>query len=220
LSPPAASRTASAHGDRRSARARPRRTGRIVALLLAVLVGIGAWSIVQGYGPVDEAVRDIVLPLRYEDVIRQQARDKDLDPALIAAVIYEESKFEDRTSSAGARGVMQVTPQTAQFIANKSGGSAFVVGDLATPQVNISYGSWYLRYLRGLYDGDTTLAVAAYNAGETNVDRWVAEAGGIEEFDHRTDIPFRETRNYVAGVIEHRRLYRRHYRRELGIGRS
>ncbi len=196
---------------------RPRRTGRIVALLLAVLVGIGAWSIVQGYGPVDEAVRDIVLPLRYEDVIRQQARDKDLDPALIAAVIYEESKFEDRTSSAGARGVMQVTPQTAQFIANKSGGSAFVVGDLATPQVNISYGSWYLRHLLGLYDGDATLAVAAYNAGETNVDRWVARAGGIDSFDPAEDIPFKETREYVADVADKRRLYRRHYRRELGL---
>lgn len=191
-----------------------------MALLLAALAGIGIWLVVEGYGPVDEAVRDIVLPLRYEDVIRQQAREKDLDPALVAAVIYEESKFEDRTSPAGARGVMQLTPQTARFIARKSGGSAFVLEDLATPQVNISYGAWYLRYLRGLYDGDHTLAVAAYNAGETNVDRWVAEAGGVEHFDHRTDIPFQETRNYVAGVIEHRRLYRRHYRRELGIGRG
>ncbi len=221
MTPPAtSSRKAPSRGGRRGAPGRPRRPGRIVALILAVLVGVGVWSLVQGYGPVDEAVRDIVLPLRYEDVIRQQAREKDLDPALIAAVIYKESKFEDRTSPAGARGVMQVTPETAQFIARKSGGSAFVLGDLATPQVNISYGSWYLRYLRAVYDGDTTLAVAAYNAGATNVDRWVTEAGGREAFDHRTDIPFRETRNYVARVIEHRRLYRRHYRRELGIGRS
>ena len=189
----------------------------MVALVLAGVLATGALALAGGYGPFDEAVREIVLPLKHEDIIRQQAEDKDLDAALIAAVIYEESRFEDRTSPAGARGIMQITPETARFIARKSGGRAFVLGDLATPQVNIAYGSWYLRYMTALYDGDETLAVAAYNAGETNVDRWVAAAGGIDEFDPETDIPFPETRDYVRDVAEKRELYRERYERELGL---
>ncbi len=213
---------ASSRSRRGAGRARggkPVRGGRrrILALVLAAVVTGGALLAAGGYAPFEEAVRQIVLPLKHEDIIRQQAEEKDLDPALIAAVIYEESRFEDRTSPAGARGIMQITPETARFIARKSGGSAFVLGDLATPQVNISYGSWYLRYMTRLYDGDETLAVAAYNAGETNVDRWVAAAGGIDDFDPETDIPFPETRDYVRDVAEKRELYRERYQRELGL---
>jgi soluble lytic murein transglycosylase len=160
---------------------------------------------------------EVPLSLRHEDIIRQQAEEKDLDPTLIAAVIYEESGFRPRTSPAGAKGLMQIIPETAWFIAHKSGGTAFVLGDLATPQVNISYGSWYLRYQIDLYDGDETLGLAAYNAGEANVDRWVAAAGGIDEFDPAEDIPFPETRDYVLDVAEKRELYEERYARELGL---
>ena len=190
-----------------------RRRRLALGLLLALTVGAGAalW-----FGPGDEALREITLPLRHEDIIRQQAADKDLDPALIAAVIYQESKFRPRTSSAGAEGLMQILPSTAKFIAKRSGGTAFVPSDLATPQVNIAYGSYYLRYLLNRYDGNETLAVAAYNAGETNVSRRIADAGGAGEFDS-ADIPFPETRNYVKRVEEHKADYRRHYARELGL---
>src|SRR5215218_6075433 len=86
----------------------------------------------------------LALQLRHEDIIRQQARDKGLDPALIAGVIYAESHFIDgRTSSAGAEGLMQLTPATAQYIARKSGGTQFRVSDLGTAQVNIAYGAFY-----------------------------------------------------------------------------
>ena len=78
-----------------------------------------------GAGPLGEAVREITLPLRHDDIIRQQASDKDVDAALIAAVIYEESRFRDQTSHAGARGLMQITPETADFIARRSGGVRF-----------------------------------------------------------------------------------------------
>ena len=104
---------------------------------------------------VEDAIKEITLPLRHEDIIRQQARDKNLDPALIAAVIYRESKFRDQTSKAGAKGLMQILPETAEFIARKTGGTEFEQGDLADPQINISYGCWYLRYLLDRYDGNT-----------------------------------------------------------------
>jgi soluble lytic murein transglycosylase len=201
---------------RRPARARAvarrRRLGAIIAVaaLTAAVVVVAA-----RLGP--EAVRELTLPLKHEDVIRQQAAKKDLDPALIAAVIYQESKFRDRTSSAGAKGLMQILPGTAKFIARKSGGTAFELRDLGTPQINIAYGSWYLRYLLRRYDGNTKLAVAAYNAGETNVDAWVSKAGGPDKFDAVRDIPFPETRAYVSVVLEKQKEYRHNYAHELGI---
>src|ERR671930_208979 len=124
----------------------------------------------------DKAVHEISLPLRHEDIIRQQAADKSLDPSLIAGVIYVESRFRDQTSRAGAKGLMQILPATADYIARKSGGTRFVQGDLADPQINISYGSWYLRYLLQRYHRNVALALAAYNAGEGKVDEWWQDA--------------------------------------------
>jgi soluble lytic murein transglycosylase len=181
--------------------------GLLAAVVAAVLVS----------GVLDEAVREITLPLRHDDIIRQQAADKHVDAALIAAVIYEESRFRDQTSNAGARGLMQITPETADFIARRSGGVRFEQSDLATPQINIAYGAWYLRYLIDRYDGNETLAVAAYNAGQTNVDRWVEAAGGPEQFDTARHIPFPETRAYVKNVADRRGEYRSHYGSELGL---
>jgi soluble lytic murein transglycosylase len=201
---------------RRPAGAGARRR-RIAAVIAAATVGAATAAAVTGLGPLGDAVRRITLPLAHEDIIRQQAREKKIDPALIAAVIYEESKFRDQTSHAGARGLMQITPSTARFIARDSGGTRFTQADLATPQVNISYGAYYLRYLLRRYDGNETLAVAAYNAGETNVSAWVARAGGVEGFDSEQHIPFPETRKYVEGVLHHRGQYRDHYADELGL---
>jgi soluble lytic murein transglycosylase len=182
-----------------------------VAGLLAAVVAV----VISGV--LDEAVREITLPLRHDDIIRQQAADKHVDAALIAAVIYEESRFRDQTSNAGARGLMQITPETADFIAHRSGGIRFEQSDLATPQINIAYGAWYLRYLIDRYKGNETLAIAAYNAGMGNVDRWVAKAGGPANFDSAKHIPFPETRAYVQNVMDRREQYRQHYKDELGL---
>jgi soluble lytic murein transglycosylase len=197
---------------RRAAQVRRRRLR-----LLGVLAAIAAVAVVIGVNPLKHAVQEITLPLKHEDIIRQQSMRKDLDPALVAAVIYQESKFADRTSSAGARGLMQITPDTARFIAKNSGGIRFTLQDLATPQINIAYGTWYLRYLLTRYQGRTALAVAAYNAGMGHVDTWVTRAGGPNSFDPRTDIPFPETRHYTLNVLKRRTEYARRYSRELGL---
>jgi soluble lytic murein transglycosylase len=192
-----------------------RRRLRVLGLVLVLGIIAGAYIAVEN--PFKEAVREITLPLRHEDIIRQQARDKDLDPALIAAVIYEESRFRDQTSPAGAKGLMQILPGTATFIARKTGGTRFELRDLATPQINIAYGSWYLQYLLQHYDGEEEPAIAAYNAGLSHVDGWVARAGDAGDFDPESDIRFPETRDYVRGVLEHRDEYAEHYERELGL---
>jgi soluble lytic murein transglycosylase len=208
-----------------TSRARPRRVEsrrryvlRRVAWFLALVVVAGVVVTAVVAPRVDKAVQEVVLPLRHEDIIRQQAEAKGLDPALIAGVIYTESRFRDQTSHAGAKGLMQLLPSTADDIARKSGGTAFVQGDLANPQVNISYGSFYLRYLMRRYGGNEVLAIAAYNAGEGRVDGWIFAARHRgEQFDHARHIPFPETRHYVEQVLEARGRYREEYPRELGL---
>jgi soluble lytic murein transglycosylase len=176
-----------------------------------VSTGVLVWPLLH------HAVKEIALPLRHEDIIRQQARDKGLDPSLIAGVIYAESKFRDQTSTAGAKGLMQILPATAHDIARRTGGVRFSDQDLATPQVNIAYGSYYLRYLLERYGENEVLAIAAYNAGQTNVDRWVVAARQGERAFTLKEIPFTETRVYVQRVLSARADYRRTYRNELGL---
>src|SRR3954451_8090512 len=209
-------RSATTRARPRSAKARRRLLVRRVAWLLAAVVVIGGVIAAVVAPRVDKAVQEVVLPLRHEDIIRQQAADKGLDPALIAGVIYTESRFRDQTSHAGAKGLMQILPSTAHDIARKSGGTAFIEGDLANPQVNISYGSFYLRYLLQRYGGNEVLAIAAYNAGEGGGEGRPppAKRGGGrgvkvglspprhkgEAFARARHIPFPETRHYVQQV--------------------
>ncbi len=208
--------------SRSSARSSPRRQAprnspwprRLI--IAAIILGLLGAAYLALRGPFGAAVREVTLPLRHEDIIKQQAREKGIDPALIAAIIYEESRFRPRTSSAGAEGLMQIVPDTAHFIAERSGGTQFETDDLASPQINIQYGTWYLRYLLQQY-GDPDVAVAAYNAGETNVHRWIEEAGGLAAFDVQRDVPFPETQHYVDNVRERRDEYAKHYARELGL---
>ena len=208
-----------------TARSRPasrRRPSRARAwrrrLFLLAGLGLVVAAVLTLVQPADHAVREIKLPLRHEDIIRQQAQDKQVDAALIAAVIYTESRFRDQTSQAGAKGLMQLMPATADYIAQKSGGTRFERADLATPQINIAYGTWYLRYLLNKYEGNTILTLAAYNAGEGKVDEWrsVASARG-EKFKVASHIPFRETRDYVHRVLNARKDYRAKYARELAL---
>jgi len=141
-------------------------------------------------------------PLRYEQIVRGHAKNYQLDPALLAAVIYQESKFHaDAKSSSGAIGLMQLQPDTARGIAIRTGGSRFQTSDLYNPEINIRYGSWYLRHLLDKY-GDEKTALAAYNAGQRNVDEWRAEGKGIQ---------FSETRAYVDRVEDLKDVYARAY---------
>ena len=188
-----------------------RALGKVAALVLAAAL------VAVVVSEVDRNVRRLGLPLSEASVIRQQAAAKHLDPALIAAVIYAESKFDPRPSSAGAQGLMQILPATAYFIAHLSGGSRFTASDLSTPSINVAYGSFYLRYLLDHYRGNEVLALAAYNGGLANVDGWVARADAAGRTLTLAEIPFDETRAYVRRVLAAQREYRTIYPRELGL---
>ena len=178
---------------------------RLLAVLAVVAVGVAAFAYVDTASP--PWYERLRYPLAYSAIIRGHARNYDLEPALLAAVIYQESKFEtDARSDAGAIGLMQLQPETARGIAVRTGGSRFRVEDLEDPEINVRYGSWYLRNLLDKY-GDERLALAAYNANQTQIDRWRAEG---------SDIAFAETRHYVERVSELKAIYRRAYASELG----
>jgi len=187
-------------------RARRRRRRLIAAATVAVIAVLALLL----RGTIDRAIQEFTLPLRHEDIIRQQAHEKHVDAALIAAVIYSESKFSDRTSSAGARGLMQITPEAANEIERLSGGTTFKLRDLSDPEINIRYGTFLLRELLQRYDGDAVAALAAYNAGPANADRW----GGSDL--SLSGIRFPETRAYVEEVLDKQHAYREDYARELG----
>ncbi len=147
-------------------------------------------------------------PLHYSTNVRVYASQDHLDPALLAAVIETESKFNATArSDAGAVGLMQLTPNTAKGIAQYTGGSRFRTSDLTNPDINMRYGAWYLGHLLTRYHGNEKLALAAYNAGEDNVDRWQREHVGIQ---------FDETRDYVDKVERLKKIYRRTYPSQLG----
>ncbi len=173
----------------------------LVGVILAVLVVDGTF---------DRAIDELTLPLRHEDIIRQQAQEKNVDAALIAAVIYAESKFNDAESAAGARGLMQITPEAAKFIEKQSGGTTFELEDLSNPEINIRYGTFLLKELLERYEGDEAAALAAYNAGPGNADKWGGSGLSV------ANIPFPETRAYVEEVLEKRDEYRQKYAKELG----
>ena len=146
-------------------------------------------------------------PLRYTTIVRTYAKEQRLDPALLAAVIETESKFNaEARSSAGAVGLMQLTPATAQGIAEFTHGTKFQLSDLTNPDINVRYGTWYLRRLLDKFH-DERLALAAYNAGQANVESWLTQHEGIQ---------FADTRAYVDKVESLKKLYRRVYAGELG----
>ncbi len=173
-------------------------------VVVLALLGFGAY-VLQTEPTWYQRVR---YPLRYEEIVTGHAANYRLEPQLVAAVIYQESKFEaDARSGSGAVGLMQLLPETGQGIADRTGGGAWHPDDLLDPELNVRYGSWYLRHLLDKY-GDERLALAAYNAGQTNVDRWRAEGREIE---------FEETRRYVERVEELKRMYAEAYASELGL---
>ncbi|MFL6067531.1 MAG: lytic transglycosylase domain-containing protein [Gaiellaceae bacterium] len=175
-------------------------------MTLLVAVAAGAFLYVNETSP--PWYERLRYPLHYASIVRTHARNYNLDPAFLAGVIYQESKFDTSArSGSGAVGLMQLTPGTARGIAIRTGGSAFRVSDLTDPDINVRYGCWYLQNLFQKY-GDERLVLAAYNAGQGNVDRWRARG---------QDVQFAETRAYVERVEDLKAIYRKAWARELGL---
>lgn len=183
---------------------------------LVIVGGLAVFAvvlIVAFHGTVNKAINELTLPLEHEDIIRQQAKEKGVDAALIAAVIDTESKFLDTAQSgAGARGLMQITPEAAKDIARHSGATSFKTSDLSNPEINIKYGTYLLAERIAQYNGNVAAALASYNAGPGPVEKWGGDELKVE------NITYPETRAYVELVLERQKEYRKKYGAELGYG--
>jgi soluble lytic murein transglycosylase len=147
-------------------------------------------------------------PVAYQPVVRQCAEQHGLDPFLVMAVIRAESRFRpEATSPQGARGLMQIMPETGQWAAEQIG-VPYDPSYLYEPEYNIRLGCWYLAVLLQQFAGDPVLALAAYNGGLTNVNNWLDQQQWTGERHTLDQIPFAETRHYVAAVLRDQQRYR------------
>ena len=154
---------------------------------------------------------DIFFPLKYQDLIVRYSREfslkeKGMDEYHIAAIIRTESRFNEKAESKkGAVGLMQILPDTGAWAAEKIGIGDYTADSLWDPEVNIRIGCWYLAYLADMFNGDLTKVLAAYNAGPTNVKKWLEDDGNLINIGHL------ETQSYVMRVEKYYDIYKALY---------
>ena len=148
-----------------------------------------------------------VLPLKYQDIVVKYAAEYNLDKSMVNGVIFCESHFEaDAVSAADAVGLMQVTQETGWWAAEQMGLDPDAI-DMTDPETNIRIGCWYLNWLLDKFDGVMETALAGYNAGHGNVDKWLADEEMSADGITLEEIPFEETRSYVKKVRLVQKVY-------------
>lgn len=158
--------------------------------------------------------KDYLYPYPYRETVEHYADIYGVDSSLAAGVIQAESRFRaDVQSHRGAVGLMQLMPDTAEWIAGQMGDQRYSVVSLSDPEVNIRYGIWYLAVLQKEFDGNDILALAAYNAGRGNVQSWMRLYGWRQDFSDVEKIPYAETREYVLRVLRYQKKYEDLYER-------
>ncbi|SUP40405.1 lytic transglycosylase domain-containing protein [Veillonella criceti] len=152
--------------------------------------------------------RTYAYPLEHSEIVYAEAQANKVPYSLVAGVILAESKFNEHAESApGALGLMQLMPDTAHWIAEQLDEAKLTDSDIRKPATNIKLGTWYLAYLLDEFKGNKVLALAAYNAGRGHVEEWMTQYGWTTEFDAIDEIPFPETREYVATVLKNEAHY-------------
>ena len=181
------------------------------ALILAVVVfalALAAYFLSQS----EPVQRRYLYPYPDQELVELYAKANGVDSALVASVIMNESRFQnDARSPRGAIGLMQIMPETAQWIAVQLGDDNFSLEKLHEPETNIRYGVWYLAELQREFAGNNILALAAYNAGRGTVRDWIEEGDWPWTFHALDKIPYPETRSYVKNVLQNRIRYEKLY---------
>ena len=181
------------------------------ALIMAVVVFALALA-VYFLSQSEPVQRRYLYPYPYQELVELYAKANGVDSALVASVIMNESRFQnDARSPRGAIGLMQIMPETAQWIAVQLGDDNFSLEKLREPETNIRYGVWYLAELQREFAGNNILALAAYNAGRGTVRDWIEEGDWPWTFHALDKIPYPETRSYVKNVLQNRIRYEKLY---------
>jgi len=154
----------------------------------------------------------LLYPLEHRELIIQYGQLHKIDPPLLAALIKTESNFDTGAESRkGAKGLMQITPPTGEWIAATTGMEDFNENMLFDPEINIRLGSWYIEHLTGYYRGSFELVFAAYNGGSGNVDKWLTDRSLSSDGLTLDAIPFSETENFVKKLKKNYSIYKRLY---------
>lgn len=180
------------------------------AVFFTLLVLIIVLAII--FGPITNYIYKMFYPLDHEETVIKYANEYNIDKYLVMGLIKAESNFvADAQSHKNAKGLMQITDSTAEWIAGKIGDKNFSVSQLNEPETNIRYGTWYLSYLLNEYNGNVELALCAYNAGIGNVEKWLADKKYSSDGKELQDIPFNETKNYVVNTKKYAEMYQKLY---------
>lgn len=177
--------------------------------LLSLLTMIIVYTVWQN----EDFQRKYIYPYPFKEKVEYYADRYNVDSDLVAGVILAESKFnQEATSNYGAKGIMQIMPETALWIAKQIEDDSFSVEKLYIPDTNIKYGTWYLSELQEEFEGNEILMLAAYNAGRGNVHDWMKKYHWNMDFKDYEKIPFPETREYVKKVLNNKQEYNRLYK--------
>lgn len=186
-------------------RKQKRKSGCLIYLLLVVLIVAGVF-----YGI--RICKDILFPVDYEEIVTKYSNEYELDKYLVMAVIKTESGFIPDASSGKAMGLMQLTDDTGRWVSDKLK-IKYNSTDLNNPEKNIRLGCYYLKYLMDYYQS-IDVALAAYNGGMGNVDKWLKDKRYSDDGKSLKNIPFIETREYVQKVNKHWNKYKDMYGKE------
>ena len=188
---------------------RRRRYSFLIGLAI-VLLAFGVFFLTQR----EDVQKSYLYPYPYKEITESYAAAYRVDSSLVASVIMNESKFKnDVHSHRGAVGLMQLMPDTAEWISGQIDDPGFSVDKLHEPETNIRYGIWYLSSLQEEFQGNIILTLAAYNAGRGNVQDWMQEYGWNMSFYDIGQIPYEETRAYVRAVLKNQLKYQELYGR-------
>lgn len=199
---------ASVKGKRKARSRRTKTHGRLYSwlLLLGVLlvIGFGGWKIWSS----DTVQMRFVYMWDYQQDIVTYSKKNNVDPFLVAAIIKNESNFKhDAVSKVGAVGLMQIMPETGRWIAEQMGLESYQDSDLYQTKKNIRMGCWYVGELEHEFQHNLVLLMVAYNAGRGQTHEWMQENGWDYNFNDIKSIPYSDTREYVAKVMQDRDKY-------------
>lgn len=187
-------------------------TKKLIVFLVIVILLLAGWLVFFKILRVQDAILKIIYPTKYSEFVEKYAEENGLDKYLVYAIIKAESNFDPNvTSSSDARGLMQLMEETAVERSNIIDDTTVETYDLYDPETNIRLGTSYFSYLLGIYDGNTVLALIAYNAGLGNVQQWIQDGIIKSDGSDIENIPYKETSNYVRKILRDYQMYLKIY---------
>lgn len=179
-----------------------------MVVLILLVIGIGVYNVFD----INNIILKKIYPIKYENYVEKYAEQCNVDPLLVYSIIKAESNFKSSAkSSSGAQGLMQIMEDTAKELSEKLENDSDIEIDLYDEEKNIMYGTEYYSYLLSHYNGAINLALAAYNAGMGNVDRWIKEGIIKEDGSNVENIPYKETNMYVRKILNNYTMYKKIY---------